>query len=122
MGRVYPLLAAVALSLSLAACDTPPHWTKDGVSSDVASADYADCRHAAQHDIQRDVNIDTDIAASRDRDWSASQSTATHLSDDASSDQKLSGDIVRSCMEAKGYAPSGPEPTNGPHWWQLFQL
>jgi anti-sigma factor RsiW len=122
MGRAFPLMAAFALAVSLAACGGPPEWTKDGVTSDVASADYADCRHDAQHAIQRDVNIDTDIAASRQHDWAQSQTTETRLADDASSNQKLSGDMVRSCMESKGYAPSGPAPTNGPHWWQIFDL
>ncbi len=122
MGRAFPLMAALALSVSLAACGGPPDWTKDGVTPEVASADYADCRHEAQHAIQRDVNIDTDIAASRQHDWSQSQTTEMHLAEDASSDRRLSGDMVRACMQSKGYAPSGPEPTNGPHWWQIFDM
>ncbi len=122
MGRSFPVMAAFALSISLAACGSSPEWTKDGVASDVAAADYADCRHEAQHAIQRDVDIDTDIAASRQHDWSQSQSTETHLSDDASSNQERSGEMVRACMESKGYAPNGPAPTNGPHWWQIFDM
>ncbi len=122
MRRVFPWMGAVALAVSLSACGGPPNWTKDGASPDVAAADYADCRHEAQHDIQRDVNIDTDIAAARQHDWSQSQSTETHLAGDASSNRKLTRDIVSGCMESKGYVPSGPGPTNGPHWFQLFDM
>lgn len=122
MGRVFSWIAAGALAVSLAACGGAPEWSKDGATPEVASADYADCQALAQHDIQRDVNIDRDIEASRQHDWFQSQSTDTHRANDASSDERLSGDVVRDCMESKGYAPNGPAPTNSPHWWQVFDL
>jgi hypothetical protein len=115
-------MAAIALSVSLAACGSTPEWSKDGATPDVAAADYSACQSLAQRDIQRDVNIDRDIEASRQHDWSHSQSMATHKADDASSDERLSGNIVQDCMESKGYAPSGSRPTGGPHWWQVFDL
>jgi hypothetical protein len=115
-------MAAVALSVSLAACGGAPEWSKDGVTPEVAATDYADCQALAQHDIQRDVNIDRDIEASRQHDWSQSQSTETHRADDASSDERLSGNVVQDCMQSKGYSPSGTRPTNGPQWWQIFDL
>lgn len=122
MARPFPWIAALALSATLGACSGPPTWTKEGVSREVTAADYAECRHAAQHDIQRDVNIDTDIVASRGDDWDKSQATKTFLADDASNNRKLSGDIVKGCMESKGYAPSGPEATEGPDWRSFLNL
>lgn len=122
MVRAFPWMAAVALSVSLAACGGAPEWSKDGATADVAAADYAACQALAQHDIQRDVDIDRDIEASRQHDWFQSQSTETHKADDASSDERLSGNVVQDCMESKGYAPNGSRPTNSPHWWQIFDL
>jgi hypothetical protein len=123
MARPFLWIAALALSASLSACSSrPANWTKEGVNQEVTAADYAECRRAAQHDIQRDVNIDTDIAASREHDWDHSQSGQTYLAEDASNNRKLSGDIVKGCMESKGYAPSGPAATEGPDWRSFFNL
>lgn len=122
MRKAFPWMAAVALSVTLSACASPSHWTKEGADPDQTAAEYADCRHQAQHDIQRDVNIDNDIAAGMSHDWDHSQSAQTHAASDASSDSRLSGNIVSSCMQSKGYVPSGPEPTEGPHWWTLLDM
>ncbi|HXE17677.1 MAG TPA: hypothetical protein VN632_10640 [Stellaceae bacterium] len=121
-GRALPLAAALALSLMLGACAGPSKWTKEGVSPDAAAADYADCRHAAQHDIQRDVNIDTDIAAARAQDRDRTQTRETYAANDASSNARLSSQIVKGCMESKGYAPSGPDAEEGPNWWGILNL
>jgi hypothetical protein len=112
----------MALSLALAACAEQADWTKQGVSADRASTDYSECRAEAQHDIQRDVNIDTDIAASMQQNWQRSQSTETHLAGDVSSNAKRSDDLLKGCMESKGYAPGGTEPSAGPHWWSFLSL
>jgi hypothetical protein len=122
MGRAIPWMAALTVSVLVTACAGEGHWSKDGVPPEQISADYAQCRAQAQHDIQRDVDIDTDIEAGRDRDWQHNQSTQTHLANDASNDAKLSDNILRSCMEGRGYAPNGAEPTNGPNWWALFEM
>jgi hypothetical protein len=122
MRRAIPWIAAGALAVLTTACAGEGRWTKDGVPPEQISADYAQCRAQAQHDIARDVNIDTDIAASRGQDWERSQSTQTHLASDASSDHKLSDNILQSCMEGQGYAPSGSEPNNGPNWWSFIDL
>lgn len=122
MRRAMAGTAAALLSVMAAACAGEGHWAKDGVPPEQISADFAQCRAQAQHDIARDVNIDTDIAASRANDWDRSQTTQTHLADDESNNYKLSDNIVQSCMEAKGYAPTGVGPTNGPNWWALFDL
>lgn len=108
---------ALGMGLLLAACDSPSDWSKQGVSSDRASSDYADCRAETQNDIQRDVNIDTDIAASMQQNWQHSQSTDTHLASDASLDDKRTSGLLDACMEGKGYAPGGSASTTSPGWW-----
>lgn len=117
MRRAFPGIVALALSLALASCAGPTRWTKPGVSNEQASADYSDCRSQAQHDIIRDVNIDTDIAASRQQDWARSQSTDTHLASDAAINNQRTDTMLKSCMEGKGYAPGGTQPTISPGWW-----
>ncbi|HEX4111626.1 MAG TPA: hypothetical protein VH020_03745 [Stellaceae bacterium] len=114
--------AALALAILVTACAGEGHWTKEGAPPEQASTDYAQCRAQAQHDIARDVNIDTDIAESRASDWDRSQTTQTHLASDESSDHKLSDDILKGCMEGRGYVPTGAEPNNGPNWWALFDM
>jgi len=121
-GRAFPLVAALALSVALGACSGPAKWSKDGASPEMAAADYADCRHMAQHDIQRDVNIDTDIAAGRAHDRDRTQTRETYDASDASSDARLSSQIVKGCMESKGYAPSGSDAEEGPNWWGILNL
>jgi hypothetical protein len=109
------LVAVLALGVALAACEGPGPWTKDGVSPKHAAADFSECRMEAQHDIGRDVNIDTDIAAGRQRDWDRSQTSQIHHASDASVNDERSDDIVRACMESKGYAPNGPAPSSRGH-------
>ena len=121
MARPFPWIA-LALSASLSACSGPPNWTKEGVNQQVVAADYAECRRLAQREIQRDVNIDTDIAAGRQSDWDRSQTSQTRFAADASSNRRLSGDIVRACMQSKGYVPSGPEATEGPDLARFLNL
>lgn len=122
MRRAFTGVTALALMAALASCAGPSDWTKQGVTADQAAADYGDCRAAAQHDIIRDVNIDTDIAAGMQQNWQRSQSTDTHLAQDESSNERRGGDIVRACMESKGYVPGGAEPPNSPHWWSFLSL
>ncbi|MGH6980066.1 MAG: hypothetical protein ACREFC_02565 [Stellaceae bacterium] len=122
MGWASKLTAALALSVALCACAGPAKWAKDGVSPEATAADYADCRHMAQHDIQRDVNIDSDIAASRAQDRDRTQTRDTYNASDASSNARLSNQIVKGCMESKGYAPTGAEADEGPNWWGTLEL
>ena len=122
MVRAIPVTAALALSVALCACTGPAKWSKEGVTPEAAAADYADCRHRAQHDIQRDVNIDTDIATSRASDRDRTQTRETYNASDASSNARLSSQIVKGCMESKGYAPSGSDAEEGPNWWGMLDL
>jgi hypothetical protein len=122
MRKALPGIAALALGLALASCAGPSDWIKQGASPAQASDDYADCRAETQHDIQRDVNIDTDIAASMQQNWQHSQSTATHLAGDAAIDNDRTKDLLKICMEDKGYAPNGSRATSSPGWWTLPDL
>jgi hypothetical protein len=119
MGRIIPFIALAALAGSLAGCTGEGDWSKDGVSKARIAADYAACRSSAQRDIRRDVEIDSDIAAGRQVDWAKSQSTEIHQSDDASANNERSGNVVVACMEAKGYAPNGPNPEANQHLLNL---
>lgn len=101
MGRMTWL----ALALCLAGCAGSPQWSKDGASPEQAAADLADCRSAAQTALRRDSNIDTDILASRRRDWQISGALSTIRSSYAAAEHEHSQDIVTRCMIAKGYAP-----------------
>ncbi len=120
MRRVIPLV--LALALGAAGCAGPPQWSKPGATDAQAAHDFSACRHQAQRDIARDVDIDTDIAAGRREDWQKSGTLDTHRASDQSSNQKLSGDLVKACMEARGYAPSGSEAEASPHWWSFLSF
>ena len=101
MGR----FACLALALCLLGCAGGAQWSKDGASPEQAAADLADCRSAAQTALRRDSNIDTDILATRGRDWQNTGALSTMRSSYAAADRGQSQDIVSRCMIAKGYAP-----------------
>ncbi|MGH6989700.1 MAG: hypothetical protein ACREFD_13565 [Stellaceae bacterium] len=107
----------LALATMLASCTGAPDWVKHGATPDETSSAYADCRANTQRDIQTDVNIDTDIAASMQRNWQHSQSTDTHLAADASLNNDRTRGLLKACMETKGYAPTSSGPTVSPGWW-----
>ncbi|HEY5208704.1 MAG TPA: hypothetical protein VIJ42_04575 [Stellaceae bacterium] len=122
-GAIPVTMALTLSSLLLVGCAGGGRWSKEGAPPEQISADYAQCRAQAQHDIARDVNIDTDIAAGRDQDWQHNQSSETHLASDASSDARLSDNILNGCMEGKGYTPSGDAPpVGGPNWLGFLSL
>ncbi len=98
--------SGLAAALCLAACAGTPQWTKQGVTSQAAAADYADCRSQAQAMNQRDTNIDADIMASRGRDWEQTNTLSTRQAFSSENGQK-SSDYVQSCMISKGYVPGG---------------
>ena len=97
-------IAGLIVMIGLAACASTV-WNKAGVSNEQAAADYAECNSLAQGANQRDSNIQADILASRGHDWSQSGTMSTHQATFAAESQQQSGDIIRSCMIAKGYAP-----------------
>lgn len=103
MSRTFSLVVV----LCLAACAGDPQWSKDGVTPKTAAAELADCRSAAQEATQRDTNIDTDILASRGKDWQQSGVLDMKVAGYSEENRDLSGDIVRQCMIGKGFAPGG---------------
>jgi hypothetical protein len=96
-------ILALALLLSLAACSGSGGWHKDGVDSETAAADYAECRHSAQVADRRDSDIDADILATRGQDWERIGVLQMKRNDYADSDEARQGDNVDRCMKEKGY-------------------
>jgi hypothetical protein len=115
-------IVALGLAVALASCAGPSDWVKRGATSHEAAVAYADCRAETQRDIQTDVNIDSDIAASMQRNWEHSQSMDTHLAADASMDNNRTRQLLKSCMEGKGYIPTGSRPSISPGWWSFPDL
>jgi len=103
---VARLAAIVLLALPmLAACGTT-HWGKAGAGKDAAEADLADCQARAQALIERDANIESDILATRGRDWAQSGSLGVKQASTAAADRGRERHYVEDCMRAKGYAPA----------------
>ena len=98
---------SLVLVLPLAACAGPGAWTKDGVAPAKTAQDLADCRHVAEEALSRDVNIDTDIIASRGPDWERLNALGLKRLDYEASNNARSGDIVERCMSGKGYTRDG---------------
>jgi len=95
----------LAVALCLLGCGGEPQWSRDGVSPEMAARELADCRSIAQEATQRDTNIDTDILASRGKDWQQSGVLGLKVATYDAQNRDLSGDIVRQCMIGKGFAP-----------------
>jgi hypothetical protein len=95
--------AAIALGLALAAC-AAPRWTKAGASPEQAANDYAQCNALAGEANARENAIESDILASRGHDWENQGTLSAHTDVYAAETQHRTGDIIRRCMEAKGYA------------------
>ncbi len=80
-------------------------WVKDGVSPPLAAQELADCKSLAQTAHQRDADIDTDIMASRGRDWQQSGVIQAHRNTDETVAGDRDEDFVERCMVSKGFAP-----------------
>jgi len=95
----------LGLLLALAACGGSGSWSRAGVSPEQVARDYGECRHAAELTQTRDLNIDTDILASRGPDWERNQNIWVRRDDYAAYNAARSGDFVERCMVGKGYTP-----------------
>jgi hypothetical protein len=100
------LTVGLALLWSLAACTVTGGWTRVGTDPQTAADDLADCNSLAQHEMQRDANIDTDIEASRSPDWSKFDTLPTRRAAFDNPTHDSERDISDRCMIAKGYAPT----------------
>lgn len=98
-------IIGLALVCSLAGCAGSAEWTKEGVSHQTAAQDLAECRSDAQAATRRDTNIETDILASRGRDWQNSGALDTKQATFAAETQGTEKDVITRCMIGKGYAP-----------------
>jgi len=98
MGRRVALL----LVLALASC-AGPRWQRQGADADQVSADFADCNGFAQDVVRRDSQIDTDIMASRGRDWENNGTLRQHQTIIDSETGARSDAALDACMASKGY-------------------
>ncbi|HXQ51330.1 MAG TPA: hypothetical protein VN802_09580 [Stellaceae bacterium] len=101
-----PLAITLAITLALGACAGGQRWSKAGVTADTAASDVADCRSLAYQATRRDSQIDSDILASRGHDWSNSGTLGVHQAVNSASTSERADEMVQSCMQAKGYAPT----------------
>ena len=95
----------LVLALGLGGCAGAAEWSKDGASPSVAAQDLADCHSDAQAANMKDTNIQTDIMATRQRDWQNTGALGTKQATFAAENQNQTHDYVWRCMIAKGYAP-----------------
>ena len=85
----------------LPAADTG--WAKTGVTQEQHRADIESCYHYAWSQVQRDLNIDSDIDSARfDQDDGLGFNQLTAQMDAYNAGNRRSS-LMRSCMEAKGY-------------------
>jgi hypothetical protein len=98
---------AIVVILILGACVSEAEtWQKEGAAGDGRSRDLAECRSEARRAVQRDVNIDTDIMASRGTDWQNSGVITARRDTMQSSNAGRFDDVVAGCMRGRGYAPA----------------
>jgi hypothetical protein len=93
----------LGVGLLLAACGGASQWSKTGATPDKAARDYAECRHSAELSLGADSAIDTDILATRSRDWQRQGLLRTKQNEYSDSNEARSGDFVDRCMIGKGY-------------------
>ena len=99
----------VILALAVAGCfrpdeGRPTSWHKPGVTQDEIYADITSCRQQATAMIERDQQIDSDIAnATSANDFSATASDLEYNLD-AYSANKRYRKLVAQCMYGRGYA------------------
>lgn len=94
--------AALALVLALAGC-AGPRFVKPGTTAEEAASDYAQCSALAQQGNPRDNAIESDILASRGRDWENSGTLAAHKDVFQADAYYRAANVTRYCMLAKGY-------------------
>jgi len=95
-----PRRLAPAALLLLAACASPtPPWTKAGVSSEQAAADYLACRRWA----------DSQVMPAYEDSGSGNDANPVRGHDRERMKQKV-GFLAAECMSVRGYAPAKRQP------------
>ena len=107
------LVAAALSGCSLFSQPSQKDWTRASGGSDQTSADLSACRQQANAVIQRDANIDSDIAAARSNNIATDSTFGTALpgSDEpetlrgvtAFEREQRHNRIVNDCMRNRGY-------------------
>jgi hypothetical protein len=100
---VTRLLLVVLLVLAGCAERSGTALWRGGSDADARSRDLSDCRDQARVATQRDTSIDQDITSSRGNDWQRTGVLRAHQDDMQSSNINRFGDLVGSCMKARGY-------------------
>lgn len=98
-------LAAALLILALAAC-ADRSWQREGVADDRLRQDLAACQAEARVAVRRDLDIDSDIMASRGQDWQTGGVLGIKRDVMRTQAEGRAEDIVARCMRAKGYSPA----------------
>jgi hypothetical protein len=78
-------------------------WEKSGTAESHRDQELAECRTEARRAVDRDVNIDKDILASRTQDWSRSGTLDQRRQTMSDQTRGRADDIVASCMRRRGY-------------------
>jgi len=79
-------------------------WTRASGASDQTSADLSACRQQANAVVERDTDIDTDIAAARVGESDPESTTNTVIPGITAYDRQQRYDrIVNDCMRQRGY-------------------
>ncbi len=98
------LVAAALSGCSLFSQPSQKDWNRASGGSDQTSADLSACRQQANAVIQRDANIDSDIAAARVEESDPESTAAAEITGiDEYDQQKRYDRIVNECMRNRGY-------------------
>ena len=92
----------VAFIAFLAGCAVDA-WEKPGAAEDQRDQELAECRAEARRAVDRDVNIDKDILASRTQDWSRTGTLDQRRRTMSDQTRGRAEDIVEGCMRRRGY-------------------
>jgi hypothetical protein len=105
MVRPTVLLLGLVLILTATGCGTT-RWAKNGADQPTVKADLANCRAQADKLFAQDLNIESDILASRSLDWQRAGTLGTRRSSMDAADRGRSQSYVEDCMRALGYTPA----------------
>jgi hypothetical protein len=98
--------ASLAVAASGIGCTPAIPWVRPGTDHDRAAADLAACQELTREETQRDYAIDTDIVASRGKDWSNSGVKQMQTQQVTADQADKSDRILSGCMSDKGYSPA----------------
>jgi hypothetical protein len=92
----------VAFIAFLAGCASDA-WEKPGAAETQRDQELAECRAEARRAVDRDVNIDKDILASRTQDWSRTGTLDQRRQTMSDQTRGRADDVIEGCMRRRGY-------------------